>query len=77
MRDRHGKGAMPLIKTLPCGPLLAGKALDKGWLPTEWDARGAIAGIPPRASRKQQRGYDGEACKGRHLMEDVFARIKE
>ncbi len=33
--------------------------------------------MDPLGSRKDQRVYDKEACKWRHLMENFFARIKE
>jgi len=32
--------------------------------------------IPPRANRKVQREYDREHYKGRHLIENFFARLK-
>ncbi len=71
------KGVAPLLKTVPFGALLADKAFDTNGLLTKLDARGATAGILPRASRKHQRACDREADKGRHLMENVFASTKE
>ncbi len=61
------KGVAPLLKTVPFGVLLADKAFDTNGLLTKLDARGATAGIPPRASRKHQRACDREAYKWRHL----------
>ena len=40
-QTHDSKGAMPPIKTVPCGPLLADEALDTDWLLTELDGRGA------------------------------------
>ncbi|MBE0455409.1 MAG: transposase, partial [Roseovarius sp.] len=50
---------------------------DANWLLEELDARGAAAVIPPKANRKQQRGYDTHAEKWRHLIENYFAKVKE
>ena len=69
----------------PIAPLLPDKAMDRCVTPQDnrlfleavLDARGAIAVIPPRASRNHQRACNKEACKWRHLMEKSFARIKE
>lgn len=47
------------------------------WLLEELDARGATAVIPPKANRKQQRHYDGDAYKWRHLIENYFSKIKK
>ncbi len=76
-QTHHSRGGAPLSNKAPFDVLLAGKAFDNDWLLTALDARGTIAVIPPRASRKYQRAYHKEAYKGRHLMEDFFARIKE
>ena len=71
------KGVAPLIRGVSFGALLADKAFDANWLLEELDVRGATAVIPPKASRKQQRDYDADACKWRHLIENYFAKIKE
>jgi len=52
------KGAAPLIRDISFGALLADKASGANWLLEELDARGAIAVIPPKSNRKQQRDYD-------------------
>ena len=41
------------------------------------DQRGATAVIPPKANRKNQRDYDVDVYKWRHLVENYFAKIKE
>ena len=71
------KGVAPLIRNVPFGALLADKAFDANWLLEDPDARGAKAVIPPKSNRKQQRDYDTEAYKWRHLVENYFAKIKE
>ena len=37
---------------------------------------GKTAVIPPKANRKQQREYDKELYKARHLIENFFAKLK-
>ena len=71
------KGVAPLIQSVSFGALLADKAFDANWLLEELDARGAVAVIPPKANRTQQRDYDAQAYKWRHLIENYFAKIKE
>ena len=38
---------------------------------------GIEAVIPPKANRKEQREYDQEAYKWRHLIENFFQKIKQ
>lgn len=33
--------------------------------------------IPPKKNRKEQRGYDKELYKARHLIENFFCRLKQ
>jgi transposase len=33
--------------------------------------------IPPKRNRKQQREYDKELYKARHLIENFFAKLKQ
>jgi transposase len=37
---------------------------------------GKLTAIPPKANRKQQRLYDKELYKARHLIENFFAKLK-
>lgn len=37
---------------------------------------GKLAVIPPQANRKEQRPYDKELYKARHLIENFFAKLK-
>ncbi|SOE19031.1 transposase [Hoeflea halophila] len=71
------KGVAPLIRDVSFGALMADKAFDANWLLEELHERGASAVIPPKSNRKQQRDYDFEAYKWRHLVENYFAKIKE
>jgi transposase len=38
---------------------------------------GKTAVIPPKANRKQQREYDKDLSKARHLIENFFATLKQ
>ena len=38
---------------------------------------GVKAVIPPKANRKEQREYDTELYKARHLIENFFAKLKQ
>ncbi|MFT7060536.1 MAG: transposase [Pseudorhodobacter sp.] len=76
-RAHDMKGVAPLIRDVSFGALMADKAFDANWLLQELDERGASAVIPPKSNRKQQRVYDTEAYKWRHLVENYFAKIKE
>lgn len=40
-------------------------------------AQGKTAVIPPRCNRKEQREYDKELYKARHLSENFFAKLKQ
>ena len=66
-----------MICNVEFGALLADKAFDANWLMEELDARGARAVIPPKSNRKEQRAYDIEVYKWRHMVENYFAKIKE
>ena len=71
------KGVAPLIHGVSFDALLADRAFDVDWLLEGLDARGATAVILPKASRRTQRNYDTHMYKGRHLVENYFAKIKE
>ena len=43
----------------------------------ELEERGSVAVISPRRNRKEQRAYDKEAYKKRHLVENFFCDLKE
>ena len=71
------KGVAPLIRDVSFDALLADKAFDTDWLLHDLDARGAVAVIPPKKNRKDQRDYDKDVYRWRHLIENYFAKIKE
>ena len=41
------------------------------------EKKGIEAVIPPKANRKIQRDYDEEVYKWRHLIENLFAKLKQ
>jgi transposase len=71
-------GSDKLISNIKAGILLADKGYDA-------DARvieplvlaGKQVVIPPRSSRKIQRHYDRELYKARHLIENLFGKLKQ
>ena len=57
---------------------IAGKAFDAEERVLGPLARaGKAAVIPPRAGRKSPRPYDRELYKARHLVENLFAKLKQ
>lgn len=76
--QRHDSvGVEPLIEGIDFEALIGDKAFDADWLRAELDERGALAVIPPNASRAGKIPYDQEMYKWRHLVENFFQRIKE
>ncbi len=76
--QRHDSvGVAPLISGIEFGALLGDKAFDVDWLRAELNARGAVAVIPPKASRKAVIPYDQAMYRWRHLIENLFAKLKE
>jgi transposase len=76
--QRHDTiGVPPLIDGVAFGALLGDKALDVDWLRAELDARGAVAVIPPRTTRKGRFPFDRDMYRWRHLIENTFAKLKE
>jgi transposase len=71
------KQAAPLIQGLRPQAVVADKAYDSDALLEYISAHGAVAVIPPRAQRKEQRSYDRELYKERNLVERFFNRIKQ
>jgi transposase len=76
--QRHDSvGVAPLIGGIDFGALLGDKAFDADWLRADLDARGAVAVIPPKASRKSLIHCDQAMYRWRHLIENYFAKLKE
>lgn len=59
------------------GAVVADKAFDATSLLDCIAAMKATAVIPPRANRKETRGYDKHLYKSRDLIERFFARLKQ
>ena len=76
--QRHDSvGVAPLISGIEFGALLGDKAFDVDWLRAELNTRGAVAVIPPKASRKAIIPCDQAMYRWRHLIENLFAKLKE
>lgn len=58
--------------------LLADKAYDAQERVLDLLAKAGVQGvIPPKQNRKEQRVYDEELYKARHLIENFFAKLKQ
>lgn len=76
--QRHDSvGVAPLLDGVALGALIGDRAFDSDWLRLELNERGALAVIPPNASRSSTIPYDTEMYKWRHLVENFFQKIKE
>ena len=74
------QGADVLIPELPDDTLalLADKAYDaQERVHDPLDKAGILAVIPPKANRIEPHEYDREMYKWRHLIENVFAKLKQ
>jgi len=71
------KQAAPLIEGLHAGAVVADTAYDADALLEYISMQGAVAVIPPRPQRKDQRSYDRHLYKERNLVERFFNRIKQ
>lgn len=70
-------GADVLLPQIEAGIVLADKGFDADErVLTPLRNAGKTAVIPPKANRKVQRDYDKELYKARHLIENVFAKLK-
>ena len=75
--QRHDSvGVEPLIDGVDFAALIGDKAFDANWLRAKVNERGALAVIPPNASRAGKITYDAEMYKWRHLVENVFQKLK-
>jgi transposase len=73
--DLRGTGA--LIEGLTCGQLLADRAFDADWLREALTGAGIKPVIPPKSNRRFPAEFDRETYKWRHLIENLFGRLKE
>src|SRR3954454_3757438 len=71
-------GADALLPELEAETLIADKAFDSDERVLEplADARKTVV-IPPRKTRKAPRAFDKDLYKARHLIENVFAKLKQ
>ena len=78
MHDLHGSDALlPQVLT-DAKQFIADKAYDAAKRVLDLlDQHNIEAVIPPRANRKEQRAYDEEAYKWRHLIENLFQKLKQ
>ena len=65
-----------LIEGLPGQELLADKAYDSDAIVQEATQRGMQVVIPPKANRKKKRPFDALKYRARHLVENLFQRMK-
>jgi transposase len=61
---------------LPGQELLADKAYDSDAIVQEARDRGMEVVIPPKANRKKKRPFDALKYHARHLVENLFQRMK-
>lgn len=65
-----------LIAGLTAENLLADKGYDSDAIAEQAIQQGMKVQIPPRKNRKEQRRYDKELYKLRHLVENAFLHLK-
>ena len=68
--------ATPLMQDISTGALLADKGYDANALLDWLGQRDIAAMIPPKATRKVQRGCDWYMYKERHVIECMFGKLK-
>ncbi|MBL4748871.1 MAG: hypothetical protein JKY17_09070 [Magnetovibrio sp.] len=74
--QRHGLlGVGTVIKAIEFAAFLGDKAFDANWLRDERAKRKASVVIPSKSNRTLQILHDKEVYKGRHLVENYFAKI--
>ncbi|PKQ11721.1 MAG: hypothetical protein CVT70_12310, partial [Alphaproteobacteria bacterium HGW-Alphaproteobacteria-1] len=70
-------GDHALIEGLSCGQFLADRAFDANWLREALAEAGIEAVIPPKSNRKFPAEFDRATYKWRHLIENLFGKLKE
>jgi len=65
-----------LIEGLDAEYLLADRGYDSNEIVHQAESQGMVTVIPPRKNRKDQRFYDKEIYKLRHLVENAFLHLK-
>lgn len=71
-------GADVFLDNLEAGALLADRAFDaEERVLQRLKEKEIKAVIPPKRNRKELREYDKELYKARHLIENLFAKLKQ
>ena len=65
-----------LVEDIEADSFVGDKAYDSDTLIKWFQSRETVVTVPPRRNRRVQREYDTEQYKTRHLVENVFQRIK-
>lgn len=66
-----------LIDGFACGQFLADRAFDANWLRDALTSAGIEPVIPPKSNRRFPAEFDIGTCKWRHLIENLFGKLKE
>jgi transposase len=75
-QQHDSKPVQGLLDNLSAKALLADKAYDSDKIVQCAEDQGMQAIIPCKANRKQQRAWDKNRYKARHLIENLFQRMK-
>jgi transposase len=71
-------GADVLLPQVTAPTLIADRGYDaEARVLAKLRAAGTEAVIPPRRNRREQRAYDRELYKARHLIENFFCKLKQ
>jgi transposase len=70
-------GVAPLIEGIGFGALIADKAFDSNWIIGELNERGAKIVVSQHPRRANPIPIDAEMYKWRHLIENLFCKLKE
>lgn len=69
--------AIPLLEKQSFDVAIADKGYDSDAIRDAINAMGALPVIPSRSNRKESKPYDKHLYKARHLVENVFAKLKQ
>jgi transposase len=69
--------AIPLLEKQSFDAALADKGYDSDAIREAIESKGAVPVIPSRSNRKEPRPYDKHIYRARHLVENLFAKIKQ
>ena len=71
------KEAIRLIEDISAEYLFADRGYDTNEIVEYAETHGMIVVIPPKKNRKEQRFYDKDLYKLRHLVENAFLKLKQ